>query len=463
MLKLMRKHATGWMIKIIFGAIIVVFVGFGVGTLAQKEKPIAEIGDYKISLREYREAYNKTLDFYKILYKDKFDDNMLKELKMKEKVMDDLVDKYLLLMKADELGLKVSDQEFGDFINGIEGFKKDGKFNKEQYLLALRRNNLDPEKFEGPQKKSMLVQKVIKVIQDTGTFFNESDLWAGYVKEKGRVNLAYAEFDPASFKDKVNVSDKELLDLYEKEKGGYKAENTYRLKELAVNEKGPIKDDVVYMDLMKSQDMDAYGKEKGLAVSDLGEMKESDLVKRFKGLKTEDLRELKKKGEISRLIRSGEGKSYIFQLVSMEEGKDLDKNLALAKIKERIINEKAKALAKSAAEEAIKGKSLNVKRETGFIPRNSRGIPGIGEIPQEQKGILAISQSQAIYEKPLEASGKFYVFSFKEEKLPDRDEWARDKESYSRYFTAKNKDEFLKSFLTEMRAKVKPKYDVKDL
>ena len=38
MLKLMRKHATGWMIKIISGAIIVVFVGFGVWNIITERK-----------------------------------------------------------------------------------------------------------------------------------------------------------------------------------------------------------------------------------------------------------------------------------------------------------------------------------------------------------------------------------------------------------------------------------------
>ena len=280
-------------------------------------------------------------------------------------------------------------------------------------------------------------------------------MWAGYVREKGKVNLAYALFDPSAFRDKVNVSEKELLDLYEREKGAYKAENTYRFKLLVVDEKSSLKDDVVYMDLLKVKDMDAYGKEKGLAVSDLGDMKESDLIKQFKGLKMEDLREMKKKGEISRLIRSTDGKSYIFQLVDMTEGKDLDKTLALAKIKEKLIGEKAKAMAKLAAEGAIKDKSLSVKNETGFVTRNTHSITGLGEIPQEHSGIFSLSQTKTLYEKPVEISGKYYVFSYKDEKLPDKQEWAKDKESYTKYFVEKNRGEFLNSFLTEMKKTIK--------
>ena len=229
MLKFMRKHASGWMIKVMLWGIIVVFVGaFGVGTLSQKEKPIAEIGDYKISPREYREAFNKQRDFYKMLMKTELDEKMLKDLK--EQVLEDLVNKYVLLIKATELGIKVSDGEFEDFLNSIEAFKKDGKFNEEQYRAVLRSHNLDPEKFEGTWKRERTAQKVTAIIQDTGNFFNESDVWAGYVREKGKVNLVYTTFDPSAFRDKVNVSEKELLDLYERQKSAYKAENTYRLQ-----------------------------------------------------------------------------------------------------------------------------------------------------------------------------------------------------------------------------------------
>lgn len=462
MLKFMRKYQRSWVIKVIFGAIIVSFVlFFGYGALSEKEQSVAKIGPYKVSLRDYREAYDKQRDFYKMLTKSELDEKMLKDLK--QKVIEGLVDKYVLLVTANEVGITVSDGEFTDFLNSVDAFKRDGKFNDEQYRAVLGSQKLDPDKFEESWKRDRTVQKVAAIIKDAGAFLNESDVWAGYVKEKGKVNLAYALFDPSAFRDKVNISEKEMLDLYEKEKGAYKAENTYRFKLLIVDEKSSIKDDAAYMDLLKVQDMGAYGKEKGLAVSDLPEMKESDLIKQFKGLKLEDLKELKKKGEISRVVRSPEGMSYIFQLVDMTEGKDLDKTLALAKIKDKLVNEKAKAMAKLAAEGAIKDKSLNTKNETGFVTRNSNSISGLGEIPQEFRGILSLSQAKTLYENPLEISDKYYVFSYKDEQLPDKQEWAKDKENYTKYFVEKDRGEFLSSFLAEMKTKIKVTIDQEEL
>ncbi len=454
MLKIMRKYQRSWVIKVIFGAIIVTFVlFFGYSMSTQREKPFAQIGPYKISVQEYRKAYEDQEKLYRMLTKGELDEKMAKEIK--EKVKEDLINKYVLLARADELGIKTSNEEFAEYLNSIEAFKKDGKFNEEQYRAALRYQKIEPEKFEESWKRDRVIQKVAVIIQDTATFFNEKDVWAGYVMEKGKVNLSYALYDPLTFRDKVSVSENELLDIYEREKSAYKSENTYRFKVLVVDEKSPIKDDAVYMDLLKIKDIETYGKEKGLSVSDLGDMQENDLIKQYKGLKIEDLREMKKKGEISRVVRSPEGKSYIFQLVDMTEGKYLDKTLALGKIRDKLVSEKAKATAKLAAEAAIKDKSFNANNETGFIVRNTASIAGIGEIPQESREVLSLSDTKTLYEKPLEISGKYYIFSYKSDQAPDKQEWEKEKESYTGYFTEKNKREFLNAFLKETKAKMK--------
>ncbi|HNS15340.1 MAG TPA: peptidyl-prolyl cis-trans isomerase, partial [Syntrophorhabdaceae bacterium] len=276
------------------------------------------------------------------------------------------------------------------------------------------------------------------------------------VKEKGMVNFSYAIFDPSTFRGKVEVSEKELFDLYEKEKGSHRSESAYHLKYLVIDEKSPVKDDAAYMDLLKEKEIDRYGKQKGLNVVDLGMMKESEAMKRLKNLKIGDWLRGLKKGDITLPVREG-GTSYIFQLIDVQEGKPLDKGVVLATIKERLIEERSKTLARLAAEDAIGRKSISGGKETGFITRNTRSIRGIGDVPKENADLLTLSKKKPLYERPVEIAGRFYVFSFKDERFPDTKEWQKEKESYTRYFTAKNREEFFSSFLTEMRAKGKIK------
>ena len=462
MLKFMRKYATGYMVKALFGLIIVVFVFWGVGSIRESDKTIAEVGPYKISFVEFQEEYNRLMNMYRMIYKDKLDENVLRDLKLKEKTMNELVDKYVLMVNAKEIGVSVSDKEFKEYLQNVEMFKRDGKFSESVYKEVLKRNGMDPKRFEQSEKDAMLNAKMLSLIRDTGTLAGEGDLWLSYVKEKGKINLGYVEVDPSSFKSKVNVDDQEVMSLYEKEKDTKRGESLLSLKYLVIDEKTKIKDDAAYLELLKVKDLDAYGKQKGLKVVDLGQMKESDALKKLKNLKADEWLKGLKKGEISLPIRADE-KSYIFQLVDIEEGKPLDKASAMKEIRERLIYEKAKTLAKNAAQESIEKKIFDTKKDTGFIPRTSQGIPKIGQIPKDDLGLLSLTKEAPVYQKPLEMDGKYYIFYFKDEKLPGKDEWEKEKDGYKSYVLSKGKGEFLKSFMEALRKKEKVKIEWKDI
>ena len=99
MLKFMRNYSRSSLIKIIFAVIIIVFVFyFGAGSLREQETKIAEVGGFDILYPEYYEAYNKELEMFRQLYRDKFDETMAAELK--DKVLQDIVNKYILLVEA---------------------------------------------------------------------------------------------------------------------------------------------------------------------------------------------------------------------------------------------------------------------------------------------------------------------------------------------------------------------------
>jgi parvulin-like peptidyl-prolyl isomerase len=454
MLRFMRKYATGWLVKGVFGVIIIVFIFWGVGSFRGGEKVVAEVGSHKIFYEEYQEAYKNIFNTYRFMYKDKLDENLLKDLKIKEKVMDEIINKHLLLLKAKDMGIKVSDVEFNEYIRNMNAFKRDGKFSQKLYIEILKRSGLDPKKFEESEKAALTIMKITSIINDNGIYFDETDLWASYVKENGSVNLSYIQFDPSDYKNKVHADEKELQTLYEKEKGAYKGENLYQLKYIVIDEKSTVKDDTVYLDLLKSNDIDAYGKKYSLDVIDTGTLQESVLLRKFKNIKIEEWIKGLKKGDISLPIR-GNSKSYIFKLVAVEEGKPFDKAVIIQTLKEKIILEKTKMFAKGNAEEAINKKAFNSKNETGFIKRNSDNIPKIGPIPRENIDVMALSKDHIICDKPVDISGKYYVFLFKDEKIPARQEWEKNKKEYANYVVAKKRTEYFKSFMEDLKKKEK--------
>ena len=81
MLSLMRRKAGSWMIKVILGAIVVVFVFWGVGSFRDdKAGSIASVNGDPISVEEYRNTYNNLLEVYRQNYGNSLNDELLKAL-----------------------------------------------------------------------------------------------------------------------------------------------------------------------------------------------------------------------------------------------------------------------------------------------------------------------------------------------------------------------------------------------
>ncbi len=459
MLRSMRKHGSKWVLGFLVVIISVVFVfTFGFSNKGRGDKIAAEVGSTRISASEYRDAYIKTANMYRKLYQDKFDE---KAMGLREMVMNQLVDKYVLLKKAEDLGLSVSDREFTESLAQMGIVDSNGQFDRDLYMEFLRRRNLEPKTFEDSQKQAMTIAKLANIVEDNGTAVDEKEAYKSYMREKGQVRLSWAVFDQDQYRDKVTVDDKELESLYEKEKSVLRSENTLHLKYMVIDEKSGLRDDRAYVDLLKSRDLSAYGKSKGLEVVDLGTQKESDVVSKFGRLKIQDVLKGMGRGDISLPVREAE-KSLIFQMVDREEGKQLEKADALRILRQRLTNEKAKLMARIGAEDGAKGKGATFTKSTEFLPRSVTAIPGLGEVPKEGLAIFGLSKGQT-FQKPVEINGRFYVFACIDEKQPEDGQWEKDKETYRGIYAAMAREAYLAAFKEDFKKNLKIRINWEDI
>ena len=100
------------------------------------------------------------------------------------------------------MGLSVTDREIQDNLDSVEIFKRNGKFDRNAYLDFLRRNNLNPQQFEEEQRESMLMNKLVSIIQDNGARIDDKAAYESYVKDKGQMKLSLAVFDPQDYRQR---------------------------------------------------------------------------------------------------------------------------------------------------------------------------------------------------------------------------------------------------------------------
>ncbi len=166
MLKVMRHHAKYF--YVLFFIVILSFVFWGVGTVDKSGDGgniVAEVGKFKITGEEYWRTYDRMFNFYRDIYKDKFDDEMQKKLKLKEGVLYSLVDNRVLLIAAKENGITVTDDELNEAIRSEPAFMRNGSFDSEVYQNRLRLMRLTPETYEFAKRQELTLAKMRRLIE----------------------------------------------------------------------------------------------------------------------------------------------------------------------------------------------------------------------------------------------------------------------------------------------------------
>ena len=84
MLRLMRKHARAWFMKVLLSVIILVFI-FYFGSLRgrRQAETIALVDGKVIAYVEYQNEYQKLVDMYRQRFKGSLTDDMLKSFNLK--------------------------------------------------------------------------------------------------------------------------------------------------------------------------------------------------------------------------------------------------------------------------------------------------------------------------------------------------------------------------------------------
>lgn len=223
MLDLMRRKASTWLIKIMLGAIVIVFVFWGVGSFrSQKANQVATVNGKPISVEDYREAYNNLLDQMRQRFGERLNEDMIKMLGLKQQALNQLIDQMVMRQEAQRLDFRVTDAELANAIARIKAFQNDGVFNKRVYQMVLSRYHMVPERFEVMQRQNMLIDKLRDMVAST---VNVSDQEAQefFNWQNSAVNMDYVRFDPKSYKD-ITPTEAAIKTFFEANKENYKTQ-----------------------------------------------------------------------------------------------------------------------------------------------------------------------------------------------------------------------------------------------
>lgn len=241
MLNLMRERVQSYVIKVILFVVIGAFLGtiFLVWGMGGADKGSKEIIAYVYEKPIYFEEFNQTLqnliNFYRRIYRDKFNEDMIKEHGLKRRALDDLIQKRILLHEAADLGLDVTKGELVSRIKSTGTFQENGVFDPFRYKQILKANHLTPSQYEAGLRQAILSEKVEMMIRDRAKV-SEKEIHDLYVFNNEKITADYILFSPELFKDKVKVEEEELKGWFEKNKENYRVGEKRAFSYLIVNQ-----------------------------------------------------------------------------------------------------------------------------------------------------------------------------------------------------------------------------------
>jgi peptidyl-prolyl cis-trans isomerase D len=218
MLRILREHASSWMLKGILVLVAVTFISWGGYSFFREKKVtyVAKVDDTTIEWREYNDAFQNAIKQYRDALGPSFSEKMIEELGLKDKILDGLIDKILILQEAKRLGLAIPDEELRAGIESIPAFQVNGQFDRRRYEGFLRSNRMTPDEFEQSQRENLLISKAVSLIKTNEGKVSDDEVLDTYLFENERINLTFVKIAPDSFKSQVNANDIEMRDYYEK-------------------------------------------------------------------------------------------------------------------------------------------------------------------------------------------------------------------------------------------------------
>lgn len=228
----MRKNAKSWIVTIPVGVIILVFIffyGFSDFRKADQDKAIATIGNRKITLTDYRTAYRNTLEFYRSMYKNQFTEEMIEQMGLRQRVLENLIDREVLLQEAGRLGISIPPEEVRKSIVNTPSFQENGMFSRRLYERLLNFYGISAGDYERDKQRDLSLEKLRAMIKNA-VRVSDKELRDYYNMQNEQAKIEYIAFNPQTSNENIPVSEQEVAAFYDVNKEKFRIPETAKVK-----------------------------------------------------------------------------------------------------------------------------------------------------------------------------------------------------------------------------------------
>jgi len=274
MLERIREGSQGIVAKSILGLVILTFAVSGIGSYinSQADTALAVVNDVEIGQSAFEQAYQSERNRMQSQYGEMIEQLMLDDNYVANfRVLERLIIEELQRQEANDLGIRVGDEQIRTAIRQMPEFQQDGQFDNDRYLALLRQAGFQPKEFKEYVREQMSrtqyvgavsgsefvlpsEEKVYKELSEQVRSFDmvtisaaglrpsikpeQADLDAFYAANKYRyqtqpkVAVDYLVIDSAELTADIDVSEQEVEAYYNDSIAAYTQEAQRRLSHI---------------------------------------------------------------------------------------------------------------------------------------------------------------------------------------------------------------------------------------
>lgn len=241
MFEVMRKVFGPAIVAVIIGAIALVFVFYGVynprTTRGLRGGAVAAtVNGEPVSLQEYNREYQRRVEYFQNMMKGKADLDLLRKLGLKQQILEQLVQRKLLLQEAKDLGVTVADEEVAEQIQALPYFKKDGKFDAVLYKQLIENNRLSVGSFEDQVREDLVRNRLLIMIRLRARASDE-EVRREFQNTHNQRQVDFVLMSREQAKKRLNVPIKEVDDFLKTDSGKQAAKISFEKNKFLYNKK----------------------------------------------------------------------------------------------------------------------------------------------------------------------------------------------------------------------------------
>lgn len=216
MLQRIRDNASGPLAYVVVAVITLVFGVWGIGSYftPSADPVVASVGGTDITRNQLQRAYDQRYQRLRQVMGDNFDPSVISSEQLRRTVLQSMINNEVLDQYAQNAGYRVTDAALLVAIRSNPQFQAEGEFSAQRYRGLLAQAGIAPAQYEASLRQDLKSRQLRSEISQSA-FAAPAEVDQAFRLANQERRVRYLAFDPASYRDSVEVNDDEIQRYYD--------------------------------------------------------------------------------------------------------------------------------------------------------------------------------------------------------------------------------------------------------